>query len=103
MKSRFEIDQSEKGEYPLGAWATRNGMHFSFAHPGESCVLVLYRSGGKTPLAKLPFPREQRMGDVWSAAVAGDFAGVEYLYEVDGELKTDPCGRRFPGGSGGGI
>lgn len=49
MKSRFEIDQSEKGEYPLGAWATRNGMHFSFAHPGESCVLVLYRSGGKTP------------------------------------------------------
>lgn len=35
------------------------------------------------------------MGDVWSAAVAGDFAGVEYLYEVDGELKTDPCGRQF--------
>lgn len=52
MKSRFEIDQSEKGEYPLGAWATRNGMHFSFAHPGESCVLVLYRSGGKTPLGE---------------------------------------------------
>ncbi len=97
MKSRFEIDQSEKGEYPLGAWATRNGMHFSFAHPGESCVLVLYRSGGKTLLAKLPFPRERRMGDVWSAAVAGDFAGVEYLYEVDGELKTDPCGRQFSG------
>lgn len=97
MKSRFEIDQSEKGEYPLGAWATRNGMHFSFAHPGESCAVVLYRSGGKTPLVKLPFPWEQRMGDVWSAAVSGDFAGVEYLYEVDGELKTDPCGRQFSG------
>ena len=71
MKSRFEIDQSEKGEYPLGAWATRNGMHFSFAHPGESCAVVLYRSGGKTPLAKLPFPRVFRAGAVGGFETSG--------------------------------
>lgn len=52
MKSRFEIDQSEKGEYPLGAWATRNGMHFSFAHPGgELC-------GGALPIWRENSPGE---------------------------------------------
>ena len=78
MKSRFEIDQSEKGEYPLGAWATRNGMHFSFAHPGESCVLVLYRSGGKLPWRNCRFPREQRMGMCGARRWPGISAGVEY-------------------------
>lgn len=97
MKSEFVIDQSVAGEYPLGAAATESGMHFSFVYPGKCCAVVLYRSGGKEPLAKFPFPEELRMGDVWSVAIAGDFAGIEYLFEADGQLRSDPCGRQFSG------
>lgn len=83
--------------YPMGTAVVEGGMHFSLVFQGESCSLVLYRAGGRTPIERIPFPEENRVGDVWSMTVAGDFQGMEYCFELDGVMTEDPFGKHFTG------
>lgn len=83
--------------YPMGTVVVEGGVHFSVIFQGESCSLALYRAGGRTPVKRIPFPEENRVGDVWSMTVAGDFRGMEYCFELDGILTEDPFGKHFTG------
>lgn len=83
--------------YPMGTVVVEGGVHVSVIFQGESCSLVLYRAGGKTPVKKISFPRENRIGDVWSMTVLGDFRKIEYCFEFDGTLTEDPFGKHFTG------
>lgn len=83
--------------YPVGTAVVEGGVHFSIVSQEESCSLVLYRAGRKTPLQKIPFPKEGRIGDVWSMTVKGDLHDIEYCFEIDGQLTEDPFGGHFSG------
>ena len=97
MIKRFRIDRNDGRIYAMGATAVSGGVHFSFASKGEACAVVFYRKGAGSPKGRIGFPANARTGDVWSMTVLGDFSGLEYVYEVDGQQVPDPYGRRFTG------
>lgn len=92
---KFEIIKNEKQMYSMGAVIGRDAVHFSVAAEGKECFLILYYKGKET--ARLPFPQEEKMGDVFNITVQGDFSGIEYLYEIDGKFMEDPYGKAFTG------
>lgn len=83
--------------YPVGTAVVEGGVHFSIVSQEEDCNLVLYRAGRKAPVQKIPFPKEGRIGDVWSMTVTGDLHDIEYCFEINGQLTEDPFGRHFTG------
>lgn len=97
MTNKFHIGKKDGTLYPMGAVLVPGGVHFSFAHKGTDCILVLYPRGGKKPAARIGFPKNFRMGDVWAMTVLGELEGLEYVYEIDGEEMPDPYGRAFTG------
>ena len=97
MIKGFRIDRNDGRIYAMGATAVSGGVHFSFASKGEACAVVFYRKGAGSPKGRIRFPANARTGDVWSMTVLGDFSGLEYVYEVDGQQVPDPYGRRFTG------
>ena len=90
MIKRFRIDRNDGRIYAMGATAVSGGVHFSFASKGEACAVVFYRKGAGSPKGRIGFPANARTGDVWSMTVLGDFSGLEYVYEVDGQQVPDP-------------
>lgn len=97
MKKGFQIDRNDTRIYAMGVTAVTGGVHFSFSSKGEACAVVLYRKGAKTPRDRITFPAHLKTGDVWSMTVLGDFTGLEYVYEADGQEILDPYGRQFTG------
>ncbi len=84
--------------FPEGITRTERGVHFSVAMPAEQVSLVLYQPEEKEAEAVIPFPVEDKIGDLWSLSLEGDgLCGMEYEYEVDNERIPDPCGRRYHG------
>lgn len=83
--------------YPVGTAVVEGGVHFSIVSQEEDCSLVLYRAGRRAPVKKIPFPKEGRIGDVWSMTVTGDLHDIEYCFEINGQLTEDPFGRHFTG------
>lgn len=85
---------TEIGGYPvrpglfdmLGATALQCGVNFTIhTRSGEGCELLLFEPGGTEPYAVLPFPRQYRIGDVYSMLVFGLKADAfEYAYRVSG-------------------
>lgn len=80
-----------------GITKIKGGIHICTVAAGEDCCLIVYeesRPEGK----KFPFPKEQRIGDVWSMDLMGDdFSDLEYCLEVDGKEVPDSYGREFTG------
>ena len=97
MMKGFRIDRNDGRIYAMGMTAVSGGVHFSFPSRGETCAVILYRKGAKSPRGRIEFPVNARTGDVWSMTVLGDFSGLEYVYEVDGQQVPDPYGRKFTG------
>ncbi len=88
----------EMGTYPMGLSRVPGGFCLSVAAEGEVCRVHIFKSGGEAPIQILSFPLEHRKGDVWSMTILGeDFDGMEYCFEIDGKLFSDPYGRRFTG------
>ena len=83
MMKGFRIDRNDGRIYATGVTAVSGGVHFSFPSRGETCAVILYRKGAKSPRGRIEFPVNARTGDVWSMTVLGDFSGLEYVYEVD--------------------
>ena len=72
---------------PFGASIVGNtGINFSvFSKDATYCELVLFHHGEKKPFARIPFPEEFRIGNVFSMIVYGlDIEEVEYGYCMDG-------------------
>lgn len=94
----YMIAEYDNGICSMGLTAVEGGIHFCVAAGGDSCSLVLFLKGREEPQRIIPFPSDQRQGDVWNMTVSGtDFSQMEYCYEVDGKLMPDPYGRMFTG------
>ncbi len=79
-----------------GAMALPVGVNFTVhTQDGTGCELLLFHRGKEEPYAVLPFPKEYRIGDVYSMIVFGlDIEEFEYAYRIDG--PWDPArGYRF--------
>lgn len=80
-----------------GITKIEGGIHICTVAAGENCCLAVYEEG-RPKAKKFPFPKDQRIGDVWSMDLMGtDFTGLTYCLEVDGEEFPDPYGRDFTG------
>lgn len=81
---------------PFGATTVPNGVNFSvFSSAADSCTLVLFRKHEPLPFVEIEFPREFRIGDVYSMIVFDlDYEDLEYGYRFSG--PWDPgAGHRF--------
>ncbi len=81
---------------PFGATIVPNGVNFSvFSSSADSCTLVLFNKHEPRPFAEIEFPREFRIGDVYSIIVFDlDYETLEYGFRFSG--PWDPAtGQRF--------
>lgn len=74
-----------------GAVELPYGVSFTvYTHNGTGCELLLFKNGETEPYAILPFPREYRIGDVYSMIVFGlNIHEFEYAYRVDGPYDEE--------------
>jgi isoamylase len=81
---------------PFGATTVPNGVNFSvFSSSADSCSLVLFRKHEPKPFAEIEFPREFRIGDVYSMIVFDlDYEELEYGYRFSGPWNPE-TGQRF--------
>jgi glycogen operon protein len=81
---------------PFGATVVPNGVNFSiFSSAATSCTLVLFRKHEPEPMVEIDFPREFRIGDVYSMIVFDlDHEDLEYGYRFGG-LWDPSAGQRF--------
>lgn len=94
----YKIAEHDNRNYSMGLTAIHGGVHFCVAAEGEELKLLLFQMGEKEPKAVLPFPEKLRRGDVWEMTVLGeDFSGLEYCFQMDGDMFGDPYGRQFCG------
>ncbi|MFR5601662.1 MAG: glycogen debranching protein [Lachnospiraceae bacterium] len=74
-----------------GAMILPFGVNFTIhTSYGTACELLLFHRGQEEPFAVLPFPKEYRIGDVYSMIVFGlDIEEFEYAYRVDGPYAPE--------------
>lgn len=72
-----------------GAMALQSGVNFTIhTHGGTHCELLLFHRGEEEPYAVLPFPKEYKIGDVYSMIVFGlNIEDFEYAYRIDGPYQ----------------
>jgi len=81
---------------PFGATIVPNGVNFSiFSSAADSCTLVLFHKREAEPFVEIEFPREFRIGDVYSMIVFDlDYENLEYGYRLSGPWNPE-AGQRF--------
>ena len=81
---------------PFGATIVPSGVNFSvFSSTADSCTLVLFRKHQPEPFVEIEFPREFRIGDVYSMIVFDlDYEDLEYGYRFSGPWNPE-AGHRF--------
>lgn len=103
---QYQVDSSDVKAYPMGLTKIEGGIHVSVAAASKDCSLLLFfpetvhsrKKGVAKEAARIPFPQECRLGDVWEMTVLGDdLDRYEYAFEADGKRFADPCGRSFSG------
>ena len=69
-----------------GASALPEGVNFTLVtYSGTSCELLLFHRKAQVPYARIPFPPDYRVGNVYSMFVFGLKADeFEYAYSIDG-------------------
>ena len=75
------------GIYELkGAHAIRGGVSFTVQSAGATEItLLLFHRGAHEPFARIPFPEQYRIGQVWAMIVFDlDIGEFEYAYSVNG-------------------
>ena len=118
---QYKIDNRDGKAYPLGLTKVDGGIHVSVAAEAKECSLVLFAPsaphvsgkeadrlqvseaeepvrGAEGVLCRIPFPAEKRVGNVWGMTVLGKgLERMEYAFEADGKLFSDPYGYAFTG------
>lgn len=93
---KLEKIQNGHGNFPLGITKTEKGIHICTVASGESCSLAVYKNGRM--IEKIPFSREERVGDVWSMELCAEgLEGLEYCLETEEGEIPDIYGRQFCG------
>lgn len=82
-------------DFTLGITRIEGGFHICTVADCEELNLIVYEGGSRA--ASFAFPENQRMGNVWSMDLLGDFEGLEYCLESDGREIPDLLGRAFSG------
>lgn len=94
---KFQAAESRMDNLPLGVTKTENGLHVCVTASGSDCALVIWENKGEDK-RRIPFPKERRIGDVWSVDLIGeDFEDLYYCLEVDGKLLPDSYAGSFIG------
>lgn len=98
---QYQIDVNDKKAYPMGLTIVTGGFHVSVEAAAKSCSLLLFLPGkgrGLQPRLTIPFPDENRLGNVWQMTVKMSLPDrYEYAFEAAGRRFCDPCGRVFRG------
>ena len=79
--------QVRPGFYEInGASALPEGVNFTIiSHSATSCELLLFHRKEKKPYARIPFPKNYRVGNVYSMFVFGlKINEFEYAYSMNG-------------------
>ena len=80
------------GIYELkGAHAIRGGVNFTIHSAGATEItLLLFHRGEREPYARIPFPKQYRIGKVWAMIVFDlDIQEFEYAYSVNGPWQPE--------------
>lgn len=84
---------------PLGVQAYRDGINFAYVSATENCGVVLFDKRTKKELTRLPFQKENRVGNVYTMFVKdADADKLAYCFYEEDRLLTDERGRAFLGG-----
>lgn len=105
MQRRIDTEPTHSyGEYrmrigrpiPLGATITPEGINFAiFSRHAYDCTLVLYEVGSPHPIAEIPFPKEFRVGHVFTMIVFDlNYEQIEYGFRMNGPYVPHE-GHRF--------
>lgn len=97
---QYKVDIKDKKIYPMGLTPVTGGIHVSVAAAADTCNLLLFPAGSEKTkeTLRIPFPPENRQGDVWEMTLIGaDLARYDYAFEADGRPFPDPYGRQFRG------
>lgn len=72
--------------FPFGASFVPGGVNFSiFSRHATSCTLILFEKDAPQPFTEIEFPKEFRIGNVFTMIVFGlDYETIEYGYRMDG-------------------
>ena len=62
---KIKTAQHSRGCYVPGITGIEGGIRICTVASGKSCSLLVYEKGGKKG-REIPFPPEQRIGNVWS-------------------------------------
>ena len=89
---RWSVAMTEKKHaikpYPLGAHVEDGAIRFAYASGKKDCGIILYdRESGKK-LHKIPFRREERMGNVYCSHGITDNRNRYWLQWS--EMRSDP-------------
>ena len=88
---------SHKQPYPLGAHVEDGGVRFSLVSRAETCGILLYDRRTGRLSEKIPFTRDDRIGNIYCRTVKGIHTeACTYLFYEDERLIPDERGRVFP-------
>lgn len=100
-KNRCLIERVEGRLHPeiMGARVLEDRVHFSLAEKGtQAPILLIYEKNSPDPVASIPFPEENRFGDVYAMIVKGiDPAQHLYAFQAGKRIFCDPYARMVYG------
>ena len=96
---RWSVAMTEKKHaikpYPLGAHVEDGAIRFAYASGKKDCGIILYdRESGKK-LHKIPFRREERMGNVYCKYLELDPQQIGYQFYEEERIVPDLHARGF--------
>lgn len=95
------VDYRVEAGSPARLGVTKNGKDMNFAvvvRDGKDCSLLLYEKGSEHAIQKFPFTEQMRFGDIYAMQIGGLHGQeLEYNYEIEGEIVTDPYAVRVSG------
>ncbi len=98
-KKTIQMVQGQLHPERMGAWVREDSVHFSVEAKGaEAPVLLIYTKQSAKPAAEIPFPAENRFGDVYAMNVSGiDPSSHLYAFRSGKTVFCDPYARAAAG------
>jgi len=83
-------------QHPYGVNRIDKELQVSFVSKSEDCGIVLYDKNSGKEIKKIPFPREQKIGNVFYMNVNDVNAHeISYLFYEDGKLVVDKYAKAY--------
>ena len=94
--NKYKITKNEN--IRLGAYKVSNGYSFAFVSEAESINLIIFTESAVKPEYTIELDKNYKTGNIFSVIVKDiNIDGYSYIYEVDGELITDPYSTNLVG------